>query len=169
MICDDCKKRDAVVHMTKMIHGYKEELHLCDVCAKARESSEVVNEFSIPSFLTSILDANFNSNLKANYNAIIQCNHCGTTYNKFKESGRLGCDECHQVFKEKLNPLLRRIHGNSKHVGKVPKRTGGAIHLKRKVSQLKQKLQEAIAEEAFEKAVNYRDEIRALEEEINKG
>ncbi|KAB3533591.1 hypothetical protein F8154_10525 [Alkaliphilus pronyensis] len=169
MICDECKKRKAVVHMTKMIQGHKEEIHLCEVCAKAGENSEAINNFSIPSFLTSILDANYNSNSTLRgYGVTNECSSCGTSLHEFKESGKFGCDECHIVFKERLNPLIRRIHGNSNHVGKVPKRTGGAIHLKRRLSYLKQKLQEAIEEEAFEKAVGYRDEIRELEEEIKK-
>jgi protein arginine kinase activator len=45
---------------------------------------------------------------------------------------------------------------------------GGAIHVKKKVLQLKSELQTMIADEEFEKAAEIRDEIRSLEKEIKK-
>ena len=64
----------------------------------------------------------------------------------------------------RLDPLLRKIHsGNTTHTGKIPKRTGKNINRKRKVSELKEKLQELIKTEEFEKAAEVRDKIRSLE------
>lgn len=34
MLCDSCKKADAVVHLTKIENGKRTELHLCAACAK---------------------------------------------------------------------------------------------------------------------------------------
>ena len=49
------------------------------------------------------------------------------------------------------------------HNGKIPKRIGGAIHLKKQISEMKETLKALIDQEEFEKAAEVRDEIRALE------
>ncbi len=168
MLCNECKKRNAVVHMTKMTNGKKEELHLCEMCAKAKDGGSIEHHFSIPNFFASLLENNLHPQVNMNYHNGIQCQRCGYTLSQFKQSGRMGCDECYETFKEKINPLVRRIQGNTNHIGKVPKRTGGVIRVKRQVKQLKNKLQEAIVREEFEVAAEIRDTIKGLEQEINE-
>ena len=34
MLCEDCKKNQACVHLTQISNGQKEEKHLCQACAK---------------------------------------------------------------------------------------------------------------------------------------
>lgn len=167
MLCDECKKRNAVVHVSKIIQGKKEELHLCEVCAKIKESS-FDNNFSIPNFLANLIDASMGGGVVRSYDEGLQCQYCKTTFREFKDQGRLGCDSCYGVYKEKLKPLVRRVHGNTKHIGKVPKRYGGVIRLRKQLNDLKDKLQRAIEDEAFEEAAIIRDEIRRLDEEVNK-
>ncbi len=43
----------------------------------------------------------------------------------------------YEAFKEQLDPILKRVHsGNTAHNGKIPKRIGGAIHLKKQISEI---------------------------------
>ena len=49
------------------------------------------------------------------------------------------------------------------HVGKVPKRTGGQIQLKREIEDLKRNMMSCIEREEFEQAAQIRDQIRELE------
>lgn len=166
MLCDECKKRTAAVHMTKIIQGKKEEIHLCEICAKNKENISFQNPFTVPNFLTSLLDANMGPQHNFIYGEDITCEQCGITFNRFKQEGRLGCEVCYEVFEKRLNPLIKKIQGNQQHVGKVPKRTGGVIHLKRQIKQLKLKLQQLIETEEFEAAAEIRDGIREIEEQI---
>lgn len=166
MLCDECKKRTAAVHLTKIVQGKKEEIHLCEVCAKSKENISLQNPFTIPNFLTNLLDANISPQHSFIYGEENTCHQCGTTFIKFKQEGRLGCEGCYEVFEKRLNPLIKKIQGNEAHVGKVPKRTGGVIHLKRQAKQLKLKLQQLIEAEEFEAAAKTRDEIREMEEKI---
>lgn len=59
MLCQECQRRQATLHFTKIINGKKTEFHICDVCAK--EKGEYIpgsNSFSIhqpPGRLTLIL------------------------------------------------------------------------------------------------------------------
>ncbi|MFA5881294.1 MAG: UvrB/UvrC motif-containing protein, partial [Eubacteriales bacterium] len=78
----------------------------------------------------------------------------------------LGCPTCYDVFENKLDPVLRRIHGNPRHTGKIPKRTGGTIELRREIEELKRELQAAITSEEYEKAAEVRDKIRGLENKL---
>lgn len=170
MLCQICNKRPANVHVTKIINGEKNEIHICEQCAKKNESlgissgiEEFQNPFSFSNLLAGLMDfAGVGSNP---YTAErqIKCTKCGLDYNDFKKTGRFGCSECYRVFGEKLEPMFKRIHGNTQHTGKVPKRTGGIIRVKRDIEKLKYELRKSIETENYEKAAELRDKIKQLE------
>jgi protein arginine kinase activator len=176
LICQECKQRPATLHFTKIINGEKTEVHLCEHCAQERGDMLMFSEnagFSINNLLAGLL--NLESPLKeAKTNAfqgpeILQCERCKMTYHQFTKVGRFGCSDCYHTFSRHLQPILRRLHsGNATHAGKIPKRIGGAIHIRKQIEKLKQKLQELIVREEFEKAANVRDEIRSLESQLMK-
>ena len=90
---------------------------------------------------------------------------CGMTAGEFRRVGRVGCCNCYSYFAEYMPGLIQRIHGNSRHTGKVPVRGEAKLAEKQKIVQLRQALQQAISEEQFERAAELRDEIRRLEQE----
>lgn len=167
MLCDDCKNKEANVHVTKIINGKKEEKNLCEDCAKKNEKANFENNFSMPNFLTSLLEGNLEFNM--NYKEDKRCPQCNATYEDYKRTGRLGCGACYETFSDMLVPLIRKIQGSTKHGGKIPKKSGAAIRLKNKLKASKAKLQQLIMQEEFEEAAKIRDEIRTLEGEINNG
>lgn len=170
MLCQECQKRPATVHITKIINNQKAQISLCEECASAYQeqwSSFWGTNFSINKFLAGLLShdsALAGSNKGVNkQNA---CPQCGQSYAHFAQSGKFGCDRCYETFGENLEPLLRRLHGSRAHRGKVPARTGGSIRLKKELQDLKYKLHELIKAEKFEEAAKIRDKIRELEREI---
>ena len=103
---------------------------------------------------------------------VLKCADCGTTYQEFKKHGRLGCSECYRSFESQLGSLLKKIHGASKHSGKSPVlQTADPLpSVKEKkpadsddLDELKQKLQQAVLCEDYERAAQLRDMIRAKE------
>ena len=54
-------------------------------------------------------------------------------------------------------------------MGKVPKRTGGRIQIKRQIDELKKELQIRIVQEEFETVAEIRDQIRELERNMAQG
>ena len=86
------------------------------------------------------------------------------TFDDFSKTGRFGCSQCYSTFKNQMNPMLRRIHGKTFHVGKVPKRTGGQLRIKQEINRLKRELQEAVNAEEYERAAVIRDKIKELEQ-----
>ena len=99
---------------------------------------------------------------------VLQCDHCSMTFNQFLKVGRFGCSHCYTTFKDELTPIFKRLHGgNWSHHGKIPKRIGGTMHIKKNIEDLKMQLQQLIVDEEFEKAALVRDEIRLLDQKLD--
>lgn len=164
MQCEECGKRPATVHITKVENGKKSDTHLCEQCAMQKNLLGLSTSFSVNDLLAGLLSAGGTMPKKAGMVDDIKCDVCGLSYSRFRETGRFGCGNCYKVFGERLNPLFKKVHGNISHTGKIPNRAGGRIKVLREVERLKQQLDEAIRNEEYEKAASIRDRIR----EINK-
>lgn len=168
MLCQECNKKPATLHFTKIVNGEKTEFHICESCA--REKGELIpgspTGFSIHNLLSGLLDFEPTSGSAAKAQPL-RCDHCGLTYTQFSKLGRFGCSSCYKHFSERLDPLFKRVHGNTVHVGKIPKRTGGAIQYKKELEQLKKEMQQRIYQEEFEQAAKIRDKIKELEKKIS--
>lgn len=166
MQCQECGKRQATLHFTKIINGEKTELHICESCA--RERGELIpgtaSGFSIHNLLSGLLD--FDAAANGAKPPQLRCENCGMTYSQFSKLGKFGCSQCYKHFADRLEPLLKRVHGNTVHVGKIPKRAGGRVKTKREIDRLKKEMQGKIEREDFETAARLRDQIRELEREI---
>lgn len=169
MICQECGNKPAALHFTKIVNGEKTEFHLCESCAREKGDSipGAPNGFSIHNLLSGILEfePSMNQTIKQQ-KKLIRCDTCGLTYSQFRKIGRFGCSSCYNHFSDQLDPLLKRVHGNAVHVGKIPKISGGKIKYKRQIKDLKVELQTKIDHEEFEEAAKLRDEIRSLEKKI---
>ncbi|MFC5401643.1 UvrB/UvrC motif-containing protein [Cohnella soli] len=170
MQCQECGERPATLHFTKIVNGEKAELHICESCA--REKGELIpgtsSGFSIHNLLSGLLDfETMSAGSVAKPQPTVKCETCGMTYAQFSKIGRFGCSHCYKQFSERLDPLLKRVHGNTVHVGKVPKRAGGKLKTKREIDRLKKEMVSRIEREDFETAAQLRDRIRELEKEMS--
>ena len=174
MLCQNCNERTANIHMTKIINNQKKELHLCEVCAREYDQSEFGFEqnFPLQNILPGLIQFDPSgvqegkSTMQSPLHTRKKCANCGLTYEKFARQGQFGCSECYNQFAQELDPILKRIHGSTGHSGKVPKRSGGSLRIKRRIRELKEELQRCIHREEFERAAQIRDEIKQLEQEI---
>lgn len=169
MICQECGKRPATLHFTKIVNGEKTEFHICEACA--RERGELIpgtsGGFSIHNLLSGLLDFEPTNGGKAIKPTAPRCETCGLTYAQFSKLGRFGCSECYKHFEDRLDPLFKRVHGSTVHTGKVPKRTGGRIQQRREIERLKKELVVRVEHEDFEAAARIRDQIKELERNIS--
>ncbi len=173
MLCGECGKKNASVHLTKIVNGGKTEIYLCDSCAREKGELEFPFEGKFPlhqffSGLIGLVPA-AGSDAPASQRGGVQCSGCGLTYAQFGQIGRFGCDRCYDSFGENLHSLFRRLHSNQKHVGKIPARACSHLMHKREIEELKRKLQESVMKEEFEEAARLRDRIRKLEEGVSSG
>ncbi|MBI4846754.1 MAG: UvrB/UvrC motif-containing protein [Candidatus Omnitrophica bacterium] len=166
MVCQVCGKKTATVHLTEIINDQMTELHLCEVCAKEKGIAGLGQPFGLQDLLAGLVD--LGTPVPAgNKKTVLQCSNCKMTYEDFRKNGRLGCSQCYDTFKESLEPLLKKIHGASQHLGKSPLREGKEFKAKKELQDLYLKLQKAIQTEEFEEAAKIRDRIKKLEKENN--
>ena len=170
MLCQNCNKREANVHITKIINGVKTEMHLCDECArKQEEKGEMPFSLGMPLSFQNILEGFFELPGVSEHRVekVTSCPICGMTFEDFRRKGFLGCGKCYEVFNEDMKPLIRRIHGNIHHTGKIPVRTGGTLRAKTELEKLKEELKAKVAKEEYEDAAQIRDKIKEIEQKLN--
>jgi len=163
MLCQICGKNPATVHYTEAHDNKMSEIHVCENCAEEKgfQQSAKQHQFDIGELLAGMVDTM--TSTEEERVGHVQCPECGLPYSGFKETGRLGCAKCYAAFQFQLRPLLRRIHGDTRHRGKVPVRDGEGVSRTRQIQRLHDELQRAVEREDFERAAEIRDEIRRLE------
>ena len=155
--CHRCTK-PATYHITEIVAEEQwEELHLCEECyhkffyepqqgagqkgdagqAKEGEDATLLNQR--------------------------ECPICGIKFVEFRNSGRLGCPHDYSEFRDELMPLLENIHGETRHIGKTPRRLPDSRKAHGELLQLRKQLLQAVTREAYEEAAQLRDRIRQLE------
>jgi protein arginine kinase activator len=161
MLCDNCHERDAVVHLTQIENNTVAQIHLCEQCAAERGVETTVAAVKHP--LGELLHSVQAQMLPAG-DPEERCEFCGSTMADFRATGRWGCPRCYVTFEPSMRGLLRRLHGNSQHVGEsyqVPQ--SEAVERTAKLGELRERLRRAIETEQFELAADLRDRIRVLE------
>lgn len=170
LLCQRCQERPATVHLTKIVNFEKTELNLCEVCAKSVGSElGLIFEpsFTIQNLLAGLLEGDLNIPHQPTSGKELYCQNCGLTFSDFRNEGLLGCGECYYYLQKGLEPLLKKVQGgNNFHTGKVPKRTGGKVRIRKEIENLRLELQRAISKEDYEHAAQLRDEIREREREL---
>ena len=116
MLCDSCQERDAVVHLTTIENNAVRQLHLCEQCAAERgvETTVATPKHPLGEFLAGGAAAVGAGAAPTRRGA----RSAATTMTDFRATGRLGCARCYATFEPSMRELLRRVHGNPRHVGR---------------------------------------------------
>ena len=165
MLCDNCKEREAIINLTQVEHDSKVTLHLCEQCAQAKgvETGVAIMKSPLGNFLGALVKGA--ALVPAGADGV-RCPACGSSLRDFRDTGRLGCDQCYAAFDAHLRDLLRRLHGSSQHVGEryeAPGESGSEADPRSHLLELKAQLRRAVEGENFELAAALRDQIRVLE------
>jgi protein arginine kinase activator len=164
-MCENCKKHQATIHLTEIINNTKKEIHLCEHCAE--KQGVVKQQMSIADFLAGLASG---SGPAAKHKLPdVRCPGCGMSLAEFQSGGRFGCADDYTVFRDRLMPLIEKIHDSTQHVGKVPARAGSNVQREKELRQLQAELKRAVDREEYEKAAELRDQIRKLEEQAKQG
>ncbi len=97
------------------------------------------------------------------YREEVRCPICGQTYSDFNRTGKLGCSECYKTFAAPISSVLKQIHQNPHHVGKIPRNLSTKISAKRKLELLRSQLKAAVDKEDYETAAKLHKEITEIE------
>lgn len=162
MLCQNCGKHEATTHIKRIVNGESTEAHLCADCAKSLGYSGAFSDFgfSFSDMLSSLFEP---AAIGALSNSVLRCEKCGSSFNDIVKSGKVGCSNCYETFYDKLMPSIERIHGRTRHEGKIA--NGSPAQKKNaKVEALKEQLQAAVNMQDYETAAKLRDEIKELEQ-----
>ena len=188
MLCQNCGKNEVNFRYTQIVNGVKKEMALCDKCA--RELGLEGLDFSMPINFSSFFSDFFNEYTEGLLPSFAQtkglkCDNCGMTFDDFVNTGEFGCGSCYITFADRISPVLKKLHGSSKHIGrdykesideleynknkfksahKTENKEKNNVKLKEesKAEKLQKDLQKAIKDERYEDAAKLRDEIKKL-------
>lgn len=160
MLCEKCGKTGATTHIRSVINGVVHEKHLCANCAANEGYSNIKGNN-----LSQMLSSMFGDTVSLQKNSqVTRCSCCGSSFSDIAQSGKCGCPECYTTFYEQLLPYLKRVHGSTKHIGKVPNRVSVAKQeIKDNIYELRSLLSRLVQQEKYEQAAVVRDEIKKLE------
>jgi protein arginine kinase activator len=170
MLCEMCKQNNASVHIVRIINGAKQELNICERCAKESqgfgfdEDIKMDAPFTFQNVISGWMDYMNQSPHNVRHTEAA-CQHCGMTFAEFRQKGLMGCADCYRQFSSTVMPVIKRVQGNTEHIGKIPLKAGKEIMERKRLLSLKEELQKAILAEEYEKAAEIRDRIR----EVQKG
>lgn len=120
MLCQNCGENEANVRYTQIINGVKKEMALCEKCSKELGIGDM--DFSMPINFSSFLSDFFEEEKEFLPSFIEQeklmCDKCGMTYEDFINTGKFGCENCYEIFSNKIDPILKNIHGGNRHIGR---------------------------------------------------
>ena len=152
MNCDKCGN-PSVYRSTLIVNGVSKTTNLCRNCAVKEgvfNSNSMFEEMFSPFFgfmpFEKVQD--------------IACPVCKTTLKQFKTSGKLGCVNCYEAFREEINKLVTKFAPNKIHKQEALTSTSKS---KDKLGELKQLMAEAVKEERYEDAAKIKKQIQKLE------
>lgn len=163
MKCERCHKAEAIIHLTQMTDGEVKKLNLCQQCALA-SGIDLNSPISITDVLLGLGTAPLAGPFQMP-SLDLSCSRCQMTRAEFKKRARLGCPECYKAFMGELNALIKAMHHNTQHVGKIPARQGNSARITARIAALQKEIETVVAKEQYEVAANLRDKIKALKEE----
>ncbi len=162
MNCDRCGK-PSVYHSTLIVNGVSQTTNLCRDCAIKEgvfnaSPADIFDELFMP--FADILPFEQVEN--------IVCPVCKTSLREFKQTRKLGCPNCYEVFKDEISKIVKRIAPFTTHKQEPTKkvRTNKKVQSKQeKIEELRLKMADAVKEERYEDAAKLKKQIKALESE----
>lgn len=162
MLCERCHGREAVVHITRIINGHKTDEYLCRECAAEEHSKAVhLNLFnhnffndSFDSFLDDGFMRSFLGGPVAAVESLCSPKHRVRSFEP-ERTGLFGKPGSYEN-------LMRHLKFPEEKKS-VERKTENLKDSNDKLSSLRKKLNQLVAEERYEEAAKVRDEIRKLE------
>lgn len=180
MLCSQCKHNEANYHYKALVNHKVTQVDLCEQCAvkagfpfPSMESGLgglLGSSLSFPSMsptLSELADLLSRMSQTTKMARPSACPSCRWTLVQVQKTGKLGCPTCYTHFSKDVEAILRKIQGQTQHVGKRPgdKTPVRAKPLRKKlpeketVASLKARLEKAVKEEKYEEAALLRDQI----------
>lgn len=101
----------------------KKEISLCSECAKQMglDDFEMPMAMDFSGLFGDIFQQYEDASLLTDFirPRELECENCHMTYEELLHTGKFGCAHCYDAFRDKISPILKNLHGNNKHVGRI--------------------------------------------------
>lgn len=192
MLCQICQKNPATLHIEEVVGSAKTTLHLCSDCAKTTQANGHTenNNLKLAALAYQIASDKLKT-LHSEAGAAPHiphqvCQTCATPLAEYHNTGRLGCPDCYNSFRDHLQPILEHMHRGTSHRGTAP---SGAEQAKpppapnaaasatqngppeppphpppapETIAHLRKQLEQAVKAENYEHAAKLRDRLQTL-------
>ncbi len=158
MNCDACKQKNATVFLTQIVDGKMQKVNLCEACSKEKGVTDPTG-FALADLL---LGLGASQEMEKSSTGM-RCPVCGFSQADFKKTGRFGCSNCYDIFGDGLESMLKNMHKDTEHKGKVPARLLKAKLREEEMKTIQRDLRKAISEEKYEAAAELRDRLKKIE------
>ncbi len=151
MLCQLCQVNEADLILKHVVDGEVSDLRVCEACASSQ---------GLVGAGVSLGDILLGQGARAvSSPQPSSCPMCGLDFDTLRREGRVGCEQCYEVFSSYLLSLVATLQPGVQHVGSAPVR----LQQHETLSELREELSEAVSLQAFERAAELRDRIRELE------
>lgn len=117
---------EKILHVATLTDGNVEESHYCEGCytqyLKQIKQEQYFPEPTTEKVQDTLEFLNQTQEKLAKKSQRKPCPQCGITVEEVGKGGRFGCDHCYVHFAPEIENAATRIHGATKHVGKIPKK-----------------------------------------------
>ena len=172
MICDGCGRDNAVIKLVVMSEGQRVEQHLCVDCMREKQKESIRAARTVFEALLGRKDAAEADGAAKEDGSEKQeearC-ACGTCFSEIRKTGKVGCPQCYDFFRDRLTEMMTVYAGSAQHAGSAPEQADGESRGRLVLEELHRKLTEAVELEEYERAAQIRDELRALTARPEKG
>jgi len=181
MLCQNCHKNEATIHVQQIVDGHIQAFHFCEECAKKHSEAAGDEGFNLAEVLFDIADKVANAagpsqvQKTSEPESDLVCPKCGWTLQQFRKTAYLGCPGCYQTFAPLIEGMLKNMHRGDHHLGKIPKSAGKRqrknhemVLLKREIERLRAEQEEKVRHEEYEAAAVLRDKIQELERKLRE-
>lgn len=180
MKCEICHKAEAETAVTMSIDGHDKELYVCHACAAAARNPEMRKKPSRkkrptvevvggsedpPPFVEELVKATLGfmkGVAEAEQAHTRMCSTCKTTWEKIKETGRIGCPDCWRTFAREIRGEFLAAQYGPSHCGSAPA-VGALNRAEDARAVLARRLKEAIDREDYRRAAEIKHQLDALD------
>ena len=158
MKCEKCNEKEATFYYSSNINGEKTERHLCADCAREEGFGSVMDRSAYTGF-GGMFDSLFADFFSPRRSLL-------TPFDMLERPMR----RMMTAALPQINIVIgqpQQSQNISETEQKIPEDAGQEVKARREIEALKHQLQEAVAAENFEKAIELRDQLKALEKSEN--
>lgn len=169
MKCDICGKEKAVLHIQEIIGNERHQINICKDCEVNGNIMEKCLELEFDNIDTVFpnyrsLPSKKKKKKIPNTNKV--CKVCGYSLDDFLKTGIISCPKCYDSFKSDMSKVVKKIHRENKHIGKISNKNLTYKNIESKIEQYQQEIDLLIKIEKYEEAALIRDKLESLQKDL---